>query len=118
MILDTWVQSLGESYRRFKKKALDAALLTTQHYKVRIKGKVDQYRELSSALAGVVAIEKGALWSPSTKVAELYVHKENLASNNMQCLIYYKTKPTKVQPWYGNRSRTMKTLNWTHVCYT
>ena len=28
----------------------DAALLNTQHYKVRIKGKVEQSRELSSAL--------------------------------------------------------------------
>ena len=29
---------------------LDAALFNTQHYKVRIKGKVEQYREKSSAL--------------------------------------------------------------------
>ena len=29
---------------------LDAALLSTQHYKVRIKGKVEQSREWSSAL--------------------------------------------------------------------
>ena len=29
---------------------LDAASLSTQHYKVRIKGKVDQSREWSSAL--------------------------------------------------------------------
>ena len=28
---------------------LDAALLYTQYYKVRIKGKVEQFRELSSA---------------------------------------------------------------------
>ena len=30
--------------------ALDAALLNTQHYKVWIKGKVEQSRELSGAL--------------------------------------------------------------------
>ena len=30
--------------------AFDAALLNTQHYKVRIKGKVGQSREWSSAL--------------------------------------------------------------------
>ena len=30
---------------------LDVALLDTKHYKVRIKGKVDQSTELSSALA-------------------------------------------------------------------
>ena len=36
------------------KMVIDTTLLTTQHYKVRI---------------GVVAIEKGAFWSPSTTVA-------------------------------------------------
>ena len=41
---------------------LDATLLTTQHYKERIKGKVEQSRE------EVVAIEKGAFGSPSTTV--------------------------------------------------
>ena len=33
-----------------QKMVLDAALLSTQHYKVSIKGKVDQSREWSSAL--------------------------------------------------------------------
>ena len=31
--------------------ALDASLLNTQHYKVRIKGKAEQSREMSTALA-------------------------------------------------------------------
>ena len=48
---------------------LDASLLKTQHYKVRIKGKVEQSRERSSTLPGVVAVEKGDLGSPSTMVA-------------------------------------------------
>ena len=51
---------------------LDISLLNTQHYKVRIKGKVEQSRECSSAPhlhLGVVAIEKGAFGSPSTTVA-------------------------------------------------
>ena len=51
---------------------LDAALLNTQHYKVRIKSKVEQFSERSSALPlhfGVVAIEKGAFESPPTSVA-------------------------------------------------
>ena len=51
---------------------LDASLLSTQHYKVRIKGKVGQSRERSSKPSlnlGVVAIEKGAFGSPSTMVA-------------------------------------------------
>ena len=50
---------------------LDATLLSTQHYKVRIKGKVEQSKERSSAHPlhlGVVAIEKGAFESPSTTV--------------------------------------------------
>ena len=53
------------------KMALDTSLLNTQRYKVRIKGKVEQPKERSSALpyTGVVAIEKGAFWSPSTTVA-------------------------------------------------
>ena len=48
---------------------LDAALFNTQHYKVRIKDKVEQSRKWSSAPLhlGVVAIEKGAFGSPSTK---------------------------------------------------
>ena len=50
---------------------LDAALINTQHYKVGIKDKMAQSREGSSTLLhlGVVAFEKGALGSPSTKVA-------------------------------------------------
>ena len=48
---------------------LDAALLSTQYHKVRIKGKVEQSMEWSSALyLGVVAIEKGAFGSSLTKV--------------------------------------------------
>ena len=41
----------------------DAALLYTQHYKVKIKGKVVQSRERSSTPLhlSVVAIEKGSL---------------------------------------------------------
>ena len=50
---------------------LDASLLNTQHYKVRIKGKVEQSREgVAPPLhLGVVAIEKGAFGLPSTMVA-------------------------------------------------
>ena len=45
------------------KMVLDVALLNSQHYKVRMKGKVEQSREWSSTLY-VVAIEKGAFGSP------------------------------------------------------
>ena len=45
MARETWVQSQVESYQRLKKMVLDASLLDTQRYKVRIKGKVKQSRE-------------------------------------------------------------------------
>ena len=53
---------------------LDTSLLKTQQYKVCIKGKVEQSREKSSTPPlhlGVVAIEKGAFWSHSTKGRQL-----------------------------------------------
>ena len=59
---------------------LAVALLNTQHYKTRIKGKVEQSREWSSTLSntfGVVAIEKGAFGSPSAKVTSLNKSIEN-----------------------------------------
>ena len=59
----------GRVIPKTQKMVLDPSLLNTQHYKVRIKGKVGQSRERSSALPGVVAIKKGAFGSPSTMVA-------------------------------------------------
>ena len=56
-----------------QKMALDTSLLNTQHYKVRIKGKVEQSREYGSAPPlhlGVVAIEKGDFGSSLTKMAK------------------------------------------------
>ena len=53
------------------KMVLDTSLLNTRQYEVCIKGKVEQFWERSSALPlllGVVAIEKGAFWLPSTTV--------------------------------------------------
>ena len=60
--------------------ALDVNLLNTQHYKVRIMGKVDQSWERSSALLlhlGIEAIENGALGSPSTTVANFTLYSNN-----------------------------------------
>ena len=74
MIRETGVQSQVESYQRLKKMVLDTTLLNTQHYKVRIKGKVEQSRERSGALPlliGVVAVEKEAFGLSSTTVANL-----------------------------------------------
>ena len=54
------------------KMVLDTSLLNTQHYKVRTKGNVEQsggMEKRSPLHLGVVAIEKGAFWSPSTMVA-------------------------------------------------
>ena len=53
----------------------DAALLNTQHYKVRIKGKMEQSGGWSSAPLelGVVAIEKGAFGSLPTKFANFII---------------------------------------------
>ena len=62
------------------KMVLDTSLLSTQQYKGRIKGKVGQSMEKSSAPSlhlGVVAIEKRAFWLPSTTVAKftyLYIY--------------------------------------------
>ena len=60
----------GRVIPKTEKMVLDPALLNTQHYKVRIKGKVEQSRESSRASLriGVVIIEKGAFGLPSTKV--------------------------------------------------
>ena len=41
---------IDSSHFLLKKMVLDTSLLNTQHYKVRIKGKVEQSREKSSAL--------------------------------------------------------------------
>ena len=63
------------------KMVLDTPLLNIQQCKVRIKGKVGQSRESSSALLytlGVVAIEKGAFWSPSTTVANFTTFLESI----------------------------------------
>ena len=45
-----WVSIPGRVIPKTQKMVLDAALLSTQYYKVRIKGKVEQSRKRSSAL--------------------------------------------------------------------
>ena len=61
----------GRVISKTLKMVLGTSLLNTQQYKVRIEGKVEQSRERSSALHnfGLVAIETGAIWLPSTIVA-------------------------------------------------
>ena len=70
--LVTQVSIPGRVIRKTEEMVLDTSLLNTQHYKLCIKGKVEQSRERSSTLPlhlSVVAIEKGAFRSSSTKVA-------------------------------------------------
>ena len=51
MVWETVIQSLVDLYSIYTQKfILDAAMLNTQHYKVGIKGKMEQSRERSSAL--------------------------------------------------------------------
>ena len=40
----------GQVIQKTQKMVIDATLRNTQHYKVRIKGKEEQFRERSSAL--------------------------------------------------------------------
>ena len=48
--LGDWGSIPGQVIPKTQKMVLDATLLNTQHYKVRIKDKVEQSRELNSAL--------------------------------------------------------------------
>ena len=59
----------GRVIQMTQKLVLDVTLLSTQYYKVSIKGNVEQSKEWSSTLLGVVAIETRAFGSPSTKFA-------------------------------------------------
>ena len=56
----------GRVMLKTQKMVLDAALLNAQHYKVQIKGKVEQHHPLHLS---AVAIEKGAFGLHSTVVA-------------------------------------------------
>ena len=73
---------LGRVIPKTQKMVLDAALLYTQHYKVRIKSKVEQSRGKEyrpPRHIGVVGIEKGAFGSLSTEVANftlLFFYKD------------------------------------------
>ena len=76
----------GRVLPKTQKMLLDASLFNTQHYKVWIKGKVEQYKERSSTLPlhlGVVAIEKGSLWVTLDYGCQLtYMHKPESALEN------------------------------------
>ena len=75
MAQDTWVQSQVESYQRLKKIILDASLLNTQHYKIRIKGKVEQSKEgvAPSPTPWCSSYRKGSLWVTLDYGRQLYL---------------------------------------------
>ena len=80
---EDWGSIPGQVIPKTQKMVLDAALLNIQHYKVRIKGKVEQSREKSSAIPqhlGVESIEKWAFGAPMIEVA------------NFTFILYLKTK--------------------------
>ena len=67
-----------------QKMVLEASLLNTQHYKVWIKGKVEQSRERSSTTPlhlGIVVIEKGDFGSLSTMVANFTYYIRYIVGN-------------------------------------
>ena len=68
-----WGSVPGQVIPKTQEMVLDAALLNTQHYKARTKGKMEESREIVAAplILRVVPIEKGAFGSPSSKVANL-----------------------------------------------
>ena len=80
----------GRIIPKTPKMGLDASLVNTQHYKVPIKGKVGQYREISSSFLlhlGVVANEKGAFGSPSTTNANFtFFFRWDTPSDQVQVL--------------------------------
>ena len=72
-----------------QKMVLDASLLNTQHYKVRIKGKVEQSREGVAPFP--TPIEKGAFGLPSTMVANFtyftyIIHRRHQVFQTTSCV--------------------------------
>ena len=72
--LMSWVFANGDRVLIPGRMILDAVLLRTQHYKVRIKDKMEQsrdYRSTPPVHLGIVAIEKGAFGLSLIKVTNL-----------------------------------------------
>ena len=61
MVRETSVQSQVESYQRLKTTVLDAALLNTRYYKVRIKGKVEPSRKWNGVVPSTTPL-CGSYW--------------------------------------------------------
>ena len=61
MVKETGDQSPVKSYQRLKKMVLDATLLSTQDYNLRIKGKVEQSR---NGVAPSPTLRYGPIYQP------------------------------------------------------
>ena len=68
---------------------LDVALPKIQHYKVSTKGKVEQFSEGVAPFFDVVAIEKGAFESTSTKVTNFTYLYRLLPCNQILSFFFY-----------------------------
>ena len=71
------------------KVVLDATSLSTQHYKVRIRGKVEQSREMSSTLLDTLESKKQSKKEPSghprlRSPTLLYIYIYNFKANSLQ----------------------------------
>ena len=69
VVRETEVQSQVESYLRLKNMLLDTLLLNTQHYKVRIKGIVEQS---GKGVAPSPTPRCGSNWKGSLRVTRVY----------------------------------------------
>ena len=78
MVREAGVQSLIESYQRLK-IVFDATLLYTQHYRVWIKGKVEQSKEWSSAFP---TPRCSSYWKGSHRVAADYSRQQGISTPN------------------------------------
>ena len=115
MAWETRIQSQVKSYQRLKKWYL------MQHYKVQIKGKVEQSRERSCAPPlhfCVVAIEKGAFGSSSTTVTNFTLKFHLFSKDNYNRTSGYCTLIVKIL--YLNCKDIVKYLpkKFTNVTWT
>ena len=81
----------GRFIPKTQKMVLDASLLNTQHYKVRIKGKVEQSREgvAPSPTPWCSSYRKGSLRVTLDYGRQLYLYNR---VKEKECLEYSKTK--------------------------
>ena len=102
----------GRVIPKTQKMFLVAILLNSQHYKVRIKGKVEQSRERSSVLLnnlGVVALEKGAFELPSILYIYIYIYyiyissREGVAPSPTHRCSSYRKGSLRVTLDYGRQ---------------